>query len=106
MYLNDPVSTTETKEQLEVYSWCQELGLDVEMERECPPYYIDIYLPELRLGIELDGSTHSRFKDAKRDAFIKRRHNIDIWRIKNKHVSEDTKQDFFQDIVERAKEYE
>ena len=63
---------------------------------------MDVYLPELRLGIELDGYTHSRKKDAKRDAFIKRRHKIDIWRFKNKEITKEFKETLFEMIIERA----
>ena len=102
--MQDPIATSNTKEQLLVHSWCQELGLTALLEWETPPYYIDIYLPELKLGIELDGATHSRRRDAKRDAFIKRRHKIDIWRIKNKEVVESYKEKLFERIIERAED--
>lgn len=34
---------------------------------EFPPYALDIYLPEVHAAIEVDGPTHSKAKDKKRD---------------------------------------
>ena len=103
-YWQEPNRTTETKEQLVVYSWCIELGFDTRMEWECLPYYIDVYLPELNLGLELDGQTHSRRKDAKKDGFIQRRYGIDIWRFKNKEITSEFKQVFIEKLEDRANE--
>ena len=101
--MNDyEIKTTDTPEQIKVFGWCHDLGLTTLLEYNVPPYYLDIYLPELKLGIELDGPMHSRKKDAKRDGFIKRRYDIDIWRYKNKHLNNELKEEFFKNIKERA----
>jgi very-short-patch-repair endonuclease len=52
-------------------------------------YSLDFYCPELRLGIELDGSTHdnqeSYANDQKRTEFIQSQ-NIKIIRFQNKEI--------------------
>ena len=83
------IKTTYTKPQLKVHEWCCELGLACEMEKSISKYYLDVYLPELQLGIELDGVTHSKKRDARRDGFIKRVYNIDIWRYKNEKINKE-----------------
>ena len=76
------------------------------LEERVSVYSLDIYLPEIRLGIELDGPYHRKKRDEKRDSFIKRRYNIDIIRFKNKEIDEMNKEDFFVLIEQRAVEYE
>ena len=100
---NEP-QTTNTKTQLLVASWCEEMGLHCILEEQVGRYSLDVYLPELRLGIELDGPYHLRKRDAKRDGFIQRRHNIDVWRFKNKEIKKMDKETFFGMIEERAGE--
>ena len=101
MSRNEP-TTINTKTQLIVASWCEEMGLRCLLEELVGGYSLDIYLPELRLGIELDGPHHSRKRDGKRDAFLERRHDIDVWRFKNKEVEKMNKEAFFEMIEERA----
>ena len=104
MPISNEIQTTDTKEQLEVFNWCQELGLACEMEYSVSRYHLDIYLPEIKLGIELDGIGHLKKRDRKRDGFIKRRYGIDIWRYKNKEINSLTKSKFIQRLYERIEE--
>lgn len=83
--------TTDTEEQLRVYYWCLHYGLTTYKEWQVGDYSLDIYLPELKLGIEIDGHTHSRKRDAKRDANIKRRYGIEVVRLKNKETKSVTR---------------
>ena len=86
--------------------WCQELGLTTYLEYQVGTYSLDIYLPELKLGVELDGITHSRRKDHKRDTYIQNRHNIEVIRFKNKEIAKMNKEDFFTIIEAKAELYE
>ena len=101
---NYEIKTTDTAEQLTVFGWCEEIGLTVLLEYNVPPYYLDIYLPELKLAVELDGPMHSRKRDKKRDGFIKRRHGIDVWRFRNRDITDTFQKQFNSHINKRAKE--
>ncbi|MBL8030376.1 MAG: DUF559 domain-containing protein [Candidatus Doudnabacteria bacterium] len=66
-------------------------------------YSLDFYCPELRLGIELDGSTHdnavSYQNDIKRAGFIESQ-GIKIIRFQNKEVLSD-----LNGVVQEIKRY-
>ena len=50
------------------------LGLVVELEKRIGPYSVDVYLPELRFVIEIDGPFlyHSQRREERRDEELKR----------------------------------
>jgi len=49
------------------------LGLVVELEKRIGPYSVDVYLPELRFVIEIDGPFlhHSQRREERRDEELK-----------------------------------
>ena len=65
-----------------VVDWISALGVRYMEEYPVGLYHIDIYLPELVLGVEVDGPQHNRKKDEIRDATILKEWEIPIVRIK------------------------
>ena len=57
--------------QRTVARWLSEQGITWTEEYPCGPYRLDLYLPELRLAVEVDGKFfHGSRKDFERDANI------------------------------------
>lgn len=67
-------------------------------------YILDFYIPQLKLAIEVDGSTHDNTKeyDWTRDRAMKEQHNIVTWRISNKSAIEISSADFANNFWEAA----
>jgi very-short-patch-repair endonuclease len=72
-----------TKAQLKVASIINDLGFEVTEEKECSPYFVDIYIPEINLGVEVDGKGWhiSKKMDKKRDLYIYENYGIPIIRV-------------------------
>lgn len=64
-----------------VESWLNERYISYMSEEPFPPYRVDIYLPEWRLAIEVDGPYHSAKHDEKRDAFLQERYGLLVLRL-------------------------
>lgn len=64
-------------------TWLGQKGLQYVEEYPVDIYSLDIYIPELKLGVEVDGSMHklTRKRDAIRDANILDLEGIPIVRI-------------------------
>ena len=92
----------DTKEQLTVASWVKEAGLGIILEEDFPPYIVDIYIPDLHLGIELDGPFHMKKKDRNRDEYLRVEYNLPIWRFTNKEINNGFKSIFIDDILKFA----
>ena len=103
MVRNDPFKT-DTHHQRLVNNWIKEIGIGTQLEYEVGKYFIDIYVPDLLLGIELDGPWHLRKRDKKRDEYILEAHGIEIWRIPIKGINMVYKQEFIDRILDRVKE--
>lgn len=65
----------------QVIAAIREMGLEVVAEYPVGSYRIDCYLPEFHAGIEVDGPTHWKKRDAKRDGIIWDVYQIPILRI-------------------------
>ena len=75
------------------------LGIAYESEfRNFEPYRVDIYISEAYAYIEVDGPSHSRSKDKKRDDWLQERYNLrglhldfatsrDIWNAENIRIA-------------------
>lgn len=69
-------------------------------------YWLDFYLPEFKLGIEMDGTAfHDPNKDAIRDSYIKEQHDIDIIRINNVDWKKD-RNECIQRVIRRISNHE
>lgn len=55
------------------------LGISYQSEHgEFRPYSLDVWLPEWWAALEVDGPTHSKVKDAKRDADLLTRYGVKV----------------------------
>lgn len=60
------------------------MGVSYLSEYPFPPYVVDIYLPEWRLAIEVDGPLHSKTKDVVRDGYLAAWYRVPTLRISAK----------------------
>lgn len=89
-----------TKDQIKLKSWIEEAGLEVIMEASFPPYFADIFLPEIGLSIEVDGPWHiSKKRDSKRDEYLFETYGIETLRVKLKDIKKD-------EILNKIKEFD
>ena len=77
-----------TKGQIFLERILNKLGFQTVLEYSVGLYYIDIFVPELNLGIEFEGMGHFKRRDAKRDKEIFNNSGIRIARIKQKQLNE------------------
>ncbi len=73
--------TTRTKPHLQLLGLLEDLGLEVEEEKNFPPYSVDAYLPGLHVAFEADGPTHQKNPDAKRDLRLMGKYALPVYRI-------------------------
>ena len=70
------------------------MGISYTSEYPLPPYTVDIYLHDWRLGIEIDGPLHSKAKDKVRDNYLDAWYQVPILRLdakrwhKSKNIEE------------------
>jgi very-short-patch-repair endonuclease len=102
---DDPFKT-DTRHQRLINNWIKELGIGTQVEYEVGKYFIDIYVPDLVLGLEIDGPWHLRKRDKKRDEYILEVHGIEIWRIPIKDINMSYKQELVDRIFHRVREME
>ena len=64
-------------------------GIKVLEEYIKHPFILDLYIKELRIGIEIDGGIHKdrEQKDITRDNYLKQKHRIDVFRFNKTEVS-------------------
>ena len=104
MFKNDRM-VRDTPAQLMVAGWLQDMGMGFSLEaEEFYPYTVDIYVSDLNLAIELDGPSHMKKKNQKRDDHIKEHHEVDTWRFKNEEIRTSFKDEFTEMIDSRAEE--
>jgi very-short-patch-repair endonuclease len=79
------------------------LGYKFRRQYPLPPYVLDFYCDELKLGVELDGGQHNAdehaARDERRDAFIRAR-GIEVVRYWNHDVLLQT-EDVLEDLIRR-----
>ena len=62
----------------------EKLGYQVMEEVRFPPYVVDIYIPDLHIGVEVDGPHHVEKRDIKRDNVLYEEYNLPIIRLNQK----------------------
>jgi very-short-patch-repair endonuclease len=60
----------------------------VDSEKMFDPYFIDIYIRPLKIGIEIDGGIHDHKEgyDNNRDLFLWEKYGVKIYRFKNEDI--------------------
>ncbi|ANS04407.1 hypothetical protein [uncultured Mediterranean phage] len=94
----------DTPEQFKMAEWVKEAGFGSILEQDFEPYVVDIYIPDLLLGLEIDGPYHMKRRDAIRDEYIKDNYKIDIWRFPLKEVKTSLKDEFINRLILYAQE--
>jgi len=102
--VRDDAFKTDTKHQLLINKWIEELGIGTVIEQPFGVYSVDIFIPDLNLGIEVDGPYHHKRRDLKRDEYLKQTHGIDIWRIPIKKMGVGYKDKFISRLMIRVEE--
>ena len=92
----------DTPQQFLVAAWVREAGFGTSLEEDFPPYVVDVYVPDLHLGIELDGPHHFRKRDAIRDAKLLSEYSLEIWRFNNTEIVRNFKSIFIDNIINFA----
>ena len=82
------------------------MGIGVTLEEDFGKYVVDIYIPDLLLGVEIDGPYHLKKKDRLRDEYLKDSFDIDILRIPDKDIKVSYRDEFTKIIMDRVKEME
>jgi len=95
-----------TANQLRIKSWIEDIGIGVILEEDFGKYVVDIYIPDLLLGIEIDGPYHLKKRDQVRDEYLKDSFGIDIWRIPDKDIRVSYRDELTGLIMDRVKEME
>ena len=102
--MRDDAFKTDTKHQLLINRWIEELGIGTVLEQPFGNYSIDIFIPDLNLGIEVDGPYHLKRRDSKRDEYLKQTHDVDIWRIPIKDMGAGYKYKLINRLMLRVEE--
>ena len=92
----------DTPQQFLVAAWVKEAGFGTTLEEDFPPYVVDVYIPDLHLGIELDGPHHFRKRDAIRDEKLLSEYSLEIWRFNNAEIVRNYKSMFIDNIIKFA----
>ncbi len=66
----------------QVIGWISAMGLEYMEEYPVGPYSLDVWLPEMQLGVELDGPDHSKQRDRRRDDVLLTSWDIMVVRFK------------------------
>ena len=91
-----------TKKQETLASWIRELGFGCILEKEFPPYFVDIFVPgtgdwKLNLAIEIDGPWHiSKVKDNKREIYLKDTYGINFIRFSDIDIIKSNKENILE----------
>lgn len=86
--------TNYTDKQKIVEKWINKLGFRTELEVTFGKYCVDIYIPELNWVVEVDGPSHYKKRDEKRDKELKEDHKIEVI----VHVKVDIKEEDFKSV--------
>jgi very-short-patch-repair endonuclease len=97
---------TDTKHQLLINGWIVDIGIGTVLEQPFGAYSVDIFIPDLDLGIEVDGPYHLKKRDLKRDEYLKQIHGVDIWRIPIKRMGAGYKDKLISRIMLRVEEWD
>jgi len=92
----------DTPQQFLVAAWIREAGFGTTLEEDFPPYVVDVYIPDLHLGVELDGPHHFRKRDAIRDEKLLSEYSLEIWRFNNTEIVSNFKSMFIDNIINFA----
>ena len=94
----------DTPHELMVLEWVRSTGLGANSQEDFPPYVVDVYIPDMKLCIEIDGPLHLSRRDRKRDQELKNNYGVDIWRLPLKILKVSYKDEFISELMEKVEE--
>jgi len=67
---------------------CKIFKFQVQKERILDPYFLDVYIKSIKVGIEIDGGIHNQQEgyDNRRDSFLMEKYDVRVFRFKNEDV--------------------
>ncbi|NOX48277.1 MAG: DUF559 domain-containing protein [Chlorobi bacterium] len=67
---------------------CKYFDYHIQKEKILAPYFIDIYIKEIKVGIEIDGGIHNTQEtyDNRRDDFLWKTYRVKIYRFSDKEM--------------------
>lgn len=74
--------TTFSDAHREMVRVLENMGHELLVEIEFPPYRVDIYLPDIHAVVEVDGPNHSRKGNRRRDWALVERYCLPTFRLK------------------------
>jgi very-short-patch-repair endonuclease len=81
------------------------MGFSTDMEKEFPPYQVDVYVYSIHAAVEYDGSHSFKKKDAKRDGYLMEKYNLPVLRLTFFAPKEKVKQaliPYFKECAKRS----
>jgi very-short-patch-repair endonuclease len=94
-----------TAGQLAINKIIENIGFVTDMEKEFPPYQVDIYIMSIHAAVEYDGAHSFKKKDKKRDEYLMDKYNLPIMRFEYFAPSEKVKQaliPYFKECAKRS----
>jgi len=88
-----------------VLDWVRSTGIGANSQEDFPPYVVDIYIPDMKLAIEVDGPLHFSKKDKKRDQILLEKYEVEVWRLPLKLLKASYKEDFISMLLEKGASY-
>ena len=64
----------------------EQLDVEIVVEGEFPPYWVDCYLPDYHVAFEADGPSHSQIKDRNRDDTLMINYALPVFRISSEDL--------------------
>ena len=84
--IEQEVKTTLTVPHLQLISALEHLDVEIVIEGEFPPYWVDCYLPDYHVAFEADGPSHSQIKDKNRDDVLMINYALPVFRISSEDL--------------------
>jgi len=75
------LKTAYTGGQLAIDKIVKEMGFSTDVEKEFPPYFVDVYVYSIHAGIEYDGAHSFKKKDRERDNYLMEKYKLPIKRL-------------------------
>ena len=102
----DTHRTEYTGGQLNLAEIIIDMGFSTDLEREFPPYCVDIFIEELWAAVEFDGAHSMKKRDRKRDEYLVVKYNLPVLRMTKTSPKEEVKKkllEFFKECADSAK---
>lgn len=95
---------TYTRKQNEIERVIQKLGFGTMMEVIFAPFQVDIFAPEIKWVIEIDGPVHRKGRDKLRDEYLLANYDIEkVFRVPNDIKEDEFTRRFLKELEEHER---